>query len=76
MEFVGPEHLAIAILSIGECGARRTLARWGCQHAMVICHLDMCAAQLSPAKPQAADCGAGEWHMATCPNLCTWTEQI
>lgn len=27
MEFVGPEHLAIAILSIGECGALRVLAR-------------------------------------------------
>jgi Clp amino terminal domain, pathogenicity island component len=30
MEFVGPEHLAMAILSVGECGARRVLARWGC----------------------------------------------
>ncbi len=28
MEFVGPEHLAIAVLSIGDCGALRVLARY------------------------------------------------
>ena len=55
MEFVGPEHLAMAILSVGECGARRVLARWACHHHQ--CCAVTRELHLPSAWPQAA-----EWH--------------